>query len=623
MQDTDEALAHRPVSAIRRWAEDHLVVGDGPLAGARYRVGGGGQGRTPSPAWVDVLDSMDDPDVQQVAIRGSVQSGKTASLIAAALYHMSRARSVLVFEPDDRLRRALAARLVTWGRLCGDEAVREAYTPKRPPFARSTGAGGRCEVVSAKEGGAGLMRTGEIVVVDELRAFHKDMLGELTDRMAAFGGAGRLITASSAGYEDECRTSHELEKSDSRRWFLRCPACDRESVAVWENTIYKGREHPVYQTPCCGAELGGVRFRHAVAAGRWKPTKAPMVPGTRGFHLDAFLSPFESLATIVRQWRRADAHRKQTGSMAETIAFQCGRLALPFKPEAAQGVTPEGIATSCREPYDPGVVPAGASIVIGAVDVQDNRLEAELSAWGVVEVASAEDASSVKGWASHDYRGLQFDGKWYRLRRWALDYRRFAGDPGDTALWQELGAFMETPIPHATGPMLVPVSVVVDSGGHYTEQAASFVKASGPAYSCIKGLGRLRFDGYIARRSVTADVLDRYGPNGLMLIGTNEAKATCFSLLRQSIAGSTPRPLTWPADESRYGPLEFEGICSEALLRVMDKRTGATSLIWKKIGRNNEALDLLVYSLAAINTLGVGFVLREADAIRKAMPCAA
>ena len=59
------------------------------------------------------------------------------------------------------------------------------------------------------------MRTGEIVIVDELRAFHKDMLGELVDRMASYGGAGRLITASSAGYQDECRTTVEIEKSDS------------------------------------------------------------------------------------------------------------------------------------------------------------------------------------------------------------------------------------------------------------------------------------------------------------------------------------------------------------------------------------------------------------------------
>ena len=55
------------------------------------------------------------------------------------------------------------------------------------------------------------------------RLFHVDLLGDLVDRMAAYGGKGRLITASSAGYQDECKVTHELEKSDSRRWFLQVP----------------------------------------------------------------------------------------------------------------------------------------------------------------------------------------------------------------------------------------------------------------------------------------------------------------------------------------------------------------------------------------------------------------
>ena len=53
-------------------------------------------------------------------------------------------------------------------------------------------------------------------------------------------------------------------------------------------------------------------------------------------------------------------------------------------------------------------------------------MEAEITAWGVVEVASRQDASEVKGWGSHEFRGLAHEGKWYRLRRWALDYRRFS-----------------------------------------------------------------------------------------------------------------------------------------------------------------------------------------------------
>ena len=557
---------------------------------------------------------MDDSSLEQVTVRGSVQSGKTATMIAAGLGHMALGRSVLIFEPDDRLKRTLAARILAWGRLCKDPAIRAAYEPKRPPFVRTASTGGRLEVISAREGGAAVMRTAEIVIVDELRLFHLDLLGDLVDRMASYGGKGRLITASSAGYEHECKTTTELEKSDSRRWFMRCPACRQENIPRWSSVDYKTRRYPFYRMPCCETALEGIPFRRAVQAGRWRPTKAEMVPGTRGYHLDAFASPFESLRTIVRQWKRADAHRKQTGSMAEVISFQTGRLALCYKPEAAQGVTPEGIRWSCREDYDPAIVPAGASVLIGAVDVQDNRLEAEVSAWGLVEV-ERDDASQLKGWNSHEFRGLMHEGRWYRLRRWALEYRVLHGDPGAPELWERLAEFMEEPRPHASGPLLRPVKIGVDSGGHYAPQVAEFCQTRGLGYQPLKGLPPQRYGAVLARRSVTADSLETYGPEGLLLVCGNAGKASCFSLMRQSIAGAEPRPFVWPMDETRYGMIEFEGIVSEALIRTLDKKTGATRLMWKKIAPRNEALDVLYYSLALVSHLGCGFVLSEAAAI--------
>ena len=460
------------------------------------------------------------------------------------------------------------------------------------------------------------MRTAEIVIVDELRLFHADLLGDLIDRMAAYGGRGRLITASSAGYQDECKTTVEIDKSDARRWFLRCPSCDRETVPAWKSVTYKGRRHPAYVMPCCGVLLHSIPFRRSVANGRWKPTSTEMVPNTRGYHLDAFLSPFESLRTITRQWKRADAHRKQTGSLAEVISFQCGRLALPYKDEAGAGVTPEGLRTSCRDDYDPDIVPHGAAILVGAVDVQDNRLEGEITAWGVVEVGK-DDASQVQGWSSPEFRGLAHEGRWYRLRRWALDYKRFHGDPGNPDLWGDLSAWLETPRRHASGPLLRPVSCVIDSGGHYTTEAAEFVKAKGAGYMALKGISH-RVGDVLARRSVTADSLDTYGANGLLVVGTVSGKATCFSMMRQSIAGADPKPMVWPLDESKYGPEEFESIVSESLIRVLDKRTGSTKLMWRKIAPRNEGLDLMTYSLAAVNHLGVGFMLAEAAAISSA-----
>ena len=395
------------------------------------------------------------------------------------------------------------------------------------------------------------------------------------------------------------------------------PECGQENVAAWQNVNYKARRYPVYTMPCCGSALEGIPFRRAVEMGTWKPTKDAMVPGTRGYHLDAFTSPFETLRTITRQWKRADAHRKQTGSHAEVISFQTGRLALCYKPEAAQGVTPEALRSSCREDYDPNIVPEGAAVVIGAVDVQDNRLEGEVSAWGLVEV-ERDDASQLKGWGSHEFRGLQHEGRWYRLRRWALEYRRFHGDPGVPELWQELAEFMERPRPHATGPLLRPVSVGIDTGGHYGPQVAEFVKDRGAGYQCVKGLPPQRYGAVLARRSMTADSLETYGPSGLTLICGNAGKASSFSLMRQSIAGAEPRPMVWPMDETRYGVEEFEGIVSETLIRTLDKRTGATRLMWRKIAPRNEPLDVMVYSLALVSHLGLGFMLHEQASIARA-----
>ena len=116
-------------STLRHWSLRNLIVADGPRAGRPFRIA--------SPPWGEVLDAMDDSGLEQVTIRGSVQSGKTASLIAAGLGHMAAGRSVLIFEPDDKLKRALAARILAWGRICKDEAIREKPTSRnvRPSHA--------------------------------------------------------------------------------------------------------------------------------------------------------------------------------------------------------------------------------------------------------------------------------------------------------------------------------------------------------------------------------------------------------------------------------------------------------------------------------------------------------
>ena len=531
---------------------------------------------------------------------------------------MSKGRSVLFLEPVEALQRFMAKRIIAFGRACLDPGIRAAFESKRPPLVREHENGGRVEVLAAAADDSGLSRTADVVIVDELRAFWADLLQELSDRMASFGGKGKLVTASSAGYADECKTTAEFQKSDQRQWFMACPKCGRASMTAWAAFRYKNRASPRYVMPCCAAELDTKALAGAVNAGRWKATAVARVPRTRGFHLDAFTgSAFETLDTIKRAWLHANEHRRLTGSMREIIAFQTGRLAVPYNPQLENGVTPDAIMASCRQAYDVGKVPAWASIVTVACDVQDNRLEAEVSAWGAVEVEEPTAATELKGWDAATFKGLQWRGRWYRLRRAALSYHRLYGDPAQPGPWEQLRAICETRIPHETGPPLLPATIGIDVGGHHGPAVADFVKVAGLGYQCVKGLADTRHDGLMARKSATEDSLATYGPAGLLLVNGNAGKASVFSMLRAQIGGGDSQ-LVWPADETHYGPEEYADICSEVLTRVLNRKTGATTTLWKKTRAQNEALDLLVYSLALVAYLGVGYLLAEAEAIRKA-----
>ena len=592
---------------LEKWANKNIKLPDGPHAGKYYRVL-----REP---WREILASFSSDALEQVTLRGPVQSGKTAALIAAALYHFDRNRSVLFYEPNETLKRAVAKRVIAFGRACKTKKVSEAYQPARPPFLRESDKA-RLEVLSAGEAGAGLSRTARVVIVDELRAFKLDMLQELTERMISFGGRGLLITASSAGYEGECRTSAEYEKSDKRQWFLKCPRCGAESIAAWEAFRLATVR---YRMPCCKAELDDSGLALAVNTGRWKATAEAKVPHTRGYHLDVFSgSPFETLATVSRAWRRAREHQKERGTSAEVIAFQTGRLARPFNALENSGVTPEKIMQTCREPYDPTVVPSWASVVIAAVDTQDNRLELELSAWGAVEVEDRDGATELKGWGeSSKFKGIAWRGKWYRLRRAALAYHRCYGDPGSPEVWAALEDHVNATWLHASGARLRPCIVGIDAGGHHSADVGEFVRARGAPYQALKGLGQHRYGGLLARKSETLDSIVTYGGNGLLMCCVNSAKSGIFSMLRSAIAGDRPQALQWPQIETHYSIAEFEGICSEALTRVIDKRTGATKTLWVRHRRENEALDLAAYSLCLVNHLGVGFLLAEAESIKR------
>ena len=135
-------------------------------------------------------------------------------------------------------------RIRDWGMSSSNEEIVRAWSPMRSPFYRVHENGGSLEIIGGQEHGAGLARTAEIVLVDELRAFTTDLLQEITDRMVAFGGRAP---------SDNCveRGVSRSVPNDCRAGEIRLPAM------VYEVPQLRPGKH---------RRMGGVSFQERSAA---------------------------------------------------------------------------------------------------------------------------------------------------------------------------------------------------------------------------------------------------------------------------------------------------------------------------------------------------------------------
>ena len=69
----------RPYEPLSEWAAANLLVKDGPYAGGRYR-------KDVNPYLVEIMDTWSHPDVEEVDVCGSAQTGKTLVMHAALAY---------------------------------------------------------------------------------------------------------------------------------------------------------------------------------------------------------------------------------------------------------------------------------------------------------------------------------------------------------------------------------------------------------------------------------------------------------------------------------------------------------------------------------------------------------
>jgi phage terminase large subunit GpA-like protein len=184
---------------------------------------------------------------------------------------------------------------------------------------------------------------------------------------------------------------------------------------------------------------------------------------------------------------------------------------------------------------------------------------------------------------------------------WAMDYIVIYGNPADLREWnQKLLPQLEAPLRHACGASMKLEAVAIDTGGHYTHQAYSFVRAnSAKRYFGVKGdsaegkpvKGRsskqdVNFNGKVIARGVQ-----------LWMVGTDTAKDLLHGRFKVAMPGPGYVHLS-----SQLPPEFFKQITAESRVQVKTA-TGDRFRWFKPSGARNEVLDCTVYATFAAHAL--------------------
>lgn len=173
-----------------------------------------------------------------------------------------------------------------------------------------------------------------------------------------------------------------------------------------------------------------------LANGHWQAT-APSDDLTAGYHLSSLYSPVGWLS-----WKECvDVFEKTKTNPSLTQGFRNTILGETYE---AESDAPEWQRLyEKRETYPIGTIPMGGLFLTAGVDIQKDRIECEIVAWG---------------------RNKQ---------SWSVEYFVLDGDTAKPEVWKQLENVLNRDYPHESG-ITLPIRVMCVDSGYATQDVYSF-----------------------------------------------------------------------------------------------------------------------------------------------------
>lgn len=572
-----------PELTVSEWAERHRML---PEASAAR---GGKWANATAPYLVGVMDAVTDPAVRVLAIEAAHQVGKTEALNNVVGYHIHHDPcSILMVLPTAAMAEAHSKeRLADMIRSTPELAavVRDKAQPRtqaqqsESTLSMKMFPGGYVMLGGANSPNAFRRVAIRLGVGDDVDSWppvvgeEGDPVDLLINRGTSFYDA-RTVFVSTPTLKGG-RIDTLFTRSDRRRYFIPCPRCGRRDWITWNDPEhlrvgYDGEDPQTARLECpsqdhggCGGRMIEPERRAMVAQGEWRATAQAQEPGLVGFHLPAMVSTLGdvTLPGLVAKWLSARARGKEP-----LRVFINTSLAEGWEDRGAT-IEPHTLLAR-RESYGEDVdVPAWAPCLTAGVDVQLDRFELEVIAWGPAG------------------------------ERAVVDWRAIPGDPKRPETQAALLEALGTRYRHATGHMLPVHAACIDSG-YATEEVYDFVLAHQHrrifATKGVAGRSGEPIVGKVSEKTYGR----RSRPVRLYPINVDDAKAEILGAL--SIVAAGPGYFHFP---ERVDEDFFSQLCAEHRETRYNKAKVATHTVWVQDRERNEALDCAVLCLAALKLL--------------------
>jgi len=566
----------------------------------------------PTPYQAAMLDMFTmDGGPEVVCLLKASRVGYSAVMVGSALYLVSRVkRHLIIYLPSDGDAKSFGKdTLAPAFRDCPVTAdlMEDVGVAKRSAITHQyTVLGGKTVRILGAVSKARFKRiSADVVFLDETDSLPGDVGGEgspvsLAHRAVVNSPFRRQLIGGKPGDESTSIIWREYQSCALRlTYHCACPHCGELTDMAWRNFVFAdgdgtGRdvdaraESVQYASPCCGGLWRQTELPAALAAGAWvspasddeavpnpyegwrvqtAPDAPPMLldehgapqdwPHRVGLYVWAAHSPLSGWDRIVRQWLEAQ------GDVVKLKAWTNEVHGLPWRDVATHVDENELLAQ--RRPMLP--LPGRFTRITAAVDIQDGWLSCLVVAW-----AEGEECALIERREWHgDIDRVDAQG-WLDLNEW------LAGNPA----WP------------VEGIGLLGLSAVVLDSSWMTDVA----------YRMARRLRHRRVFVIKGSKEASAPIIRRppsrvrAGDNvrlPLFMLGTHQAKQVLVGRMAGAVDGA---PVHY------HDGLPEEVFAELGAERLITKRErGSIKRQWTKIRARNEALDCLVYCLAAIRLI--------------------